>query len=159
MLIQSTRFGKLQVEHQDLLLLPHGLIGFETCRHWVLLSDEADSPVAWLHSVGMANVALPVVSPRRFVPNYRVHLTGRELGRVSLQNQDQLFVLTVVSRNGLTLTINLKSPILINATKRIGAQVVSSEDVPLSLPIGLIDQGTTGNYKPASRASLSKTAA
>lgn len=137
MLIQSTRFGRLQVDHSELLLMPNGLIGFETCRHWLLLQRDDSGKVAWLQSVGLANVALPVVSPRRFAPDYRVHLNQRQLAILHLRNEDQLFVLTVVSRNGLTLTTNLKSPILLNATRQIASQVVCSEDVPLALPIGL----------------------
>lgn len=140
MLVPSTRFGKLQVEHQDLLLMPQGLIGFETCRHWVLLADEGQSNVAWLHSVGLANVALPVISPRRFAPDYRVHVTERDLTRLKMRGGDQVFVLTVVSKNGMTLTTNLKSPLLINATQRVGIQIVSTENAPLALPIGLVDR-------------------
>ncbi len=141
MLIQSTRFGRLQVEHGDMLLMPQGLIGYETCRHWLLISTESNSHVAWLQSVGLANVAIPVISPRRFVPDYRVHVMRRSLELLQLRTDDQLFVLSVVSKNGLTLTTNLKSPILLNASRQLGVQVVTANDAPLALPIGLTASG------------------
>ena len=137
MLIQSTRFGRVQVEHGDMLLMPHGLIGFETCRHWVILNSPEQPEVAWLQSVGLANVALPVVSPRRFAPDYRVHLTSRQMQVLHLRSDDQLYVLNVVSKNGQTLTMNLKSPVLLNATRQLAVQMVSTDEVPLALPIGL----------------------
>jgi flagellar assembly factor FliW len=139
MQIESSRFGKMEISHSDMLLMPHGLIGFETCRHWVLLSAQDNEEVAWLQSVALANVALPVVSPRRFVPNYRAHVHRRDLQLLHMHSDDQVYVLSVVSKNGVTLTANLKSPILLNATRHIAIQVVVTDDQPLALPLGLTD--------------------
>jgi flagellar assembly factor FliW len=140
MQIQSSRFGKIDVNHSDMLLMPHGLIGFETCRHWILLSTDDDSPVAWLQSVALANVALPVVSPRRFLPDFRAHVHKRDLTSLHLHSDDQLYFLSVVSKNGPTLTANLKSPILLNATRHLAIQVVVTDEQPLALPLAI----TTG---------------
>ncbi len=137
MQIESTRFGQIVLDHSDILLMPNGLIGFETCRHWVLLSNPSNEDVAWLQSVGSPSVAVPVVSPRRFDADYRVQLARRDLNLLHLRNDDQVFVLAVVSKNGHALTMNLKSPILLNATRQIAVQVVCSDDRPLSVPIGL----------------------
>ena len=137
MQIQSSRFGKMDISHSDMLLMPHGLIGFETCRHWILLSSEGNDEVAWLQSVALANVALPVVSPRRFAPDYRAHVHKRELATLNLHTDDQLYILSVVSKSGVTLTANLKSPILLNGTRHIAIQAVVTDDQPLALPLGL----------------------
>lgn len=137
MQIQSSRFGNMDINHSDMLLMPHGLIGFETCRHWVLLSSLDNEEVAWLQSVALANVALPVVSPRRFAPNYRAHVHKRDLNLLHLHTQDQLYVLSIVSKSGVTLTANLKSPILLNASQHIAIQVVVTDDQPLAMPLGL----------------------
>jgi len=137
MQIQSSRFGKMDVSHSDMLLMPHGLIGFETCRHWILLSSIGNEEVAWLQSVAQANVALPVVSPRRFAPNYRAHVLKRDLALLHLHTEDQLYVLSVVSKSGVTLTANLKSPILLNASRHLAIQVVVTDEQPLALPLGL----------------------
>ncbi len=137
MQIQSSRFGRLDVSHTDMLLMPQGLIGFETCRHWILLSNPENEEVAWLQSVALANVALPVISPRRFVPNYRAHIQRRDLDVLRIKNADQVYLLCVVSKSGGTLTSNLKSPIILNATQRLATQVVVTDDQPLSLPLGL----------------------
>ncbi len=137
MQIQSSRFGKMDINHSDMLLMPQGLIGFETCRHWVLLSSEGNEEVAWLQSVAQANVAIPVLSPRRFAPNYRAHVHQRALSLLHLRTEDQLYVLSVVSKSGVTLTANLKSPILLNASRHIAVQVVVTDDQPLAMPVGL----------------------
>jgi len=142
MQIQSSRFGKMDVNYSDMLLMPQGLIGFETCRHWVLLSSEGNEEVAWLQSVAQANVAIPVVSPRRFAPDYRAHVHKRSLTLLHLHTEDQLYVLSVVSKSGVTLTANLKSPILLNASRHIAVQVIVADDQPLALPLGLTNAAT-----------------
>lgn len=142
MQIQSSRFGKMEINHSDMLLMPQGLIGFETCRHWILLSSEGNEEVAWLQSVAQANVAIPVVSPRRFAPNYRAHVHKRAMSLLHLHTEDQLYVLSVVSKNGVTLTANLKSPILLNASRHLAVQVVVTDEQPLALPLGLTHSAT-----------------
>src|SRR5688572_26981923 len=79
MLISTTRFGTVEIDVEDILLFPHGLVAFESSRHWVLLSDAQNESLGWLQSVNQGEVALPVVSPRRFVPQYRVHVTRGQL--------------------------------------------------------------------------------
>ena len=39
MKIDTTRFGYVEIEADDLLQFPAGLFGLEDCRHWVLLAD------------------------------------------------------------------------------------------------------------------------
>lgn len=139
MQIQSSRFGILDVSYSDMLFMPQGLIGFETCRHWVLLSNEDNQEVAWLQSVALSDVALPVISPRRFLPHYQLHVQRRDLELLQIHQRDRVFVLTVVSRSVDNLTTNLKSPIILNATQRLALQVVVTDDQPLAHPLALVD--------------------
>ncbi|AMV34224.1 Flagellar assembly factor FliW [Pirellula sp. SH-Sr6A] len=143
MQIQSSRFGKIEINHSDMLLMPHGLVGFETCRHWILLSTDDDSQVAWLQSVALANVALPVVSPRRYLPDYKAHVHKRDLAVLNLHSDDLLYFLCVVSKNGNNLTANLKSPILLNATRHVAIQATVTDNQPLAFPLGLIEVQAT----------------
>lgn len=139
MQIQSSRFGTLDVHYSDMLFMPQGLIGFETCRHWVLLANEDNEEVAWLQSVALSEVALPVISPRRFLPQYKLHIHRRDLDVLQMHQRDKVFVLTVVSRTGDSLTTNLKSPIVLNATQRLAIQVVVTDDQPLAHPLALME--------------------
>jgi Xaa-Pro aminopeptidase len=54
MQIQSTRFGQLEISHSDLIFMPHGLIGFEEYRHWVLLASKESEELAWLREAQRA---------------------------------------------------------------------------------------------------------
>ena len=139
MQIQSTRFGQREISHSDLIFMPHGLIGFEEYRHWVLLASKESEELAWLQSVALSHVALPMISPRRFVPNYRLQVQRRDLDLLQMHAKDQVYVLASLSKQGNHWTTNLKSPVIMNSTRRLAVQVIVIDDQPLSQPIILTD--------------------
>ena len=47
MLINTTRFGSVELLPEDILLFPAGLFGFEDALHWVLLGDAENESLAW----------------------------------------------------------------------------------------------------------------
>jgi len=131
MRITTTRFGRIDVDAADLIRFPSGLPGLEDCREWALLADAANDALGWLQSTTRAEIALAVVSPRRFVPDYQVRIPRTELSPLSLDDMQDAQVVVVVGENGTTLTLNLKAPIVINLQARTGRQVVASGDLPL----------------------------
>jgi flagellar assembly factor FliW len=131
MRITTTRFGSIEVATGDVIRFPSGLPGLEACREWALLADAANDAVGWLQSTTRGDVALAVVSPRRFVPDYRVRIPRSELTPLALADVRDAQVVVVVGRTGTTLTLNLKAPIVINVETRTGRQVVASGDLPL----------------------------
>lgn len=139
MLIKTTRFGTIEIEADDILLFPQGLLGFEDCRHWVLLADADNDSVGWLQNIARPELALAVVSPRRFVPGYEVHVPTSQMVALQLSEIDQAYVLTVISRNDGHLTINLRSPLIINLDRRLGRQVVTSDDQPMQYRLAPVE--------------------
>ena len=140
--IHTTRFGKIDIEPEDILFFREGLIGFEECRHWVLLADGQNNSVGWLQSMQKADVALPVISPRRFVSEYQVRLEPEQIENLQLSTVDQAYVLGIVGRDEDALTLNLRAPVVINLDRRIGAQVITVDEQPTqyelaTLPIGM----------------------
>ena len=131
MKIHTTRFGAIDIEPDDILFFRNGLLGFEDCRHWVLLADSDNTAVAWLQSMQHSDIAMPVVSPRRFVEDYQVRLEPEDVELLQLTAAEQAFVLGVVSRENNKLTVNLRAPLVINLERRIGSQVVTVDQQPL----------------------------
>lgn len=131
MQISTTRFGMLAVDVDDLLHFPHGLIGFENCQHWVLLADPHSTAVGWLQSVDRPATALAVVSPRRFRQDYRIRVGQSQLATLAMTERDRIYALCVVSKQDGRCTMNLRAPILVNLDRRLGCQVVTSDEQPL----------------------------
>lgn len=131
MRISTTRFGAIDVDVDDLLHFPHGVMGFENCRQWVLLADPSNSAVGWLQSADRPETALAVVSPRRFRPDYRIRLNQERLSPLVMAEQDRLYVLCVVSKQAGACVMNLRAPILMNLDRRLGYQMVTTDEQPL----------------------------
>lgn len=127
----TTRFGSIDFEQEDVIHFPEGLLGLEGCRDWVLLADAENDSLAWMQSVDHAEVALAVVSPRRFVPAYRMRVARRELEPLQFQSLQSAEVLIVVGKTENSVTLNLKAPLVINLERRLGRQVITNGEMPI----------------------------
>ena len=134
--IFTTRFGPVEVEDEDVIHFPEGLLGLEECHDWVLVAEDENDAACWLQSVDRADVALAVVSPRRFMPDFQVRVARRELDPLELDDIRAAQVLVVVGRTERSLTLNLKAPIVINLRRRLARQVIANGDLPVRHELG-----------------------
>ena len=133
--IQTTRFGTVAIEADDILHFPAGLAGLEDCRHWVLLADAQNDALGWLQSASRREIALAVVTPRRFVPDYQVRVARAELQPLAVHHLTDAKVLVVVGKNERSITLNLKAPLLLNLDRRLGRQIVANNDYPVQFEL------------------------
>lgn len=142
MQIETSRFGQMDIEPDDILFFRQGIFGFEKCRYWVLLADAGNKAVAWLQSIQKPELAVPVVAPRRFLSDYQVRMDPADVRVLDLQSADQAFVLAIVGRDNDSLTLNLRAPLVINLDQKTGMQLITTDAQPLqydlaALPISL----------------------
>jgi flagellar assembly factor FliW len=132
MKIETTRFGAVEIEPQDVLDFPSGLLGLEDCRQWVLLADTENDALGWLQCATRVEYAFAVVCPRRFVPDYQVRISRGELTPLLLADVREAQVLTIVGKGERGITLNLKAPVVINLERRLGRQVITNGDMPVA---------------------------
>ncbi len=131
MKLKTTNFGNLELDPDAILLFPDGLIGFETFRHWVLLPESDDDAVGWLQSLNDPGLAFSVITPHRFVPKYQLKIGKEQLGSLPWTSSDESILLALVSNHDGQLTVNLKSPIIVNLHRGLGRQVIVADDQPI----------------------------
>ncbi len=127
----TTRFGPLEVAPEDIIRFPEGLPGLEQRREWVLVAEAQNDAACWLQSADRADVALAVVSPRRFVPGFQLRVARHELEPLELDDVRAAQVLLVVGYTDGSLTLNLKAPIVINLRRRLARQVIANGNLPV----------------------------
>src|SRR5262249_30060380 len=98
--------------------------------------DAQNDSLAWLQSASRPEVALAVVSPRRFVPDYQMRLVKSELAPLELATVQDAQVLTIVSKNERAITLNLKAPLVINLSRRLGRQVIVNGEESVDHELG-----------------------
>lgn len=130
MLIQSQRFGSIDVANEHIFLFPSGLIGMERYRQWALVPDPESTAMAWLISTSSDRLGLPLISPRKFFTDYRVRVSDRDIASLRLRPGATTYILTTVTDRSGSVTTNLRAPILFNMNERIGIQAVTIDDQP-----------------------------
>jgi flagellar assembly factor FliW len=128
--IQTTRFGAVQLQSEDVIDFPEGILGFNDLRKFVLLDDPNDEIFAWLQSCEVAQIAFPVLEPELFTTNYTVGLTKHDLESLGLQKQEKTrsFSIITIPEDATQMTANLKAPVVINIEKRCARQIVLQDN-------------------------------
>ena len=129
MLIQTTRFGEVEIQDRDILTFPSGLLGFSNERHYALIEDEMGSPFQWLQSLDNQELAFVTISPEIAFNSFRLDLTEEHLKKLEATEVKELTVKCIVTMSKLLrdVTVNLQGPLLINFKKKVCMQVVVSD--------------------------------
>ena len=133
--VTTSRFGKLQIATSDILLFDEGLIGLRNCRRWVVLADAQNAALGWLQSIDDGDAALGVVSPRRFVPDYRLRVSRQDLEPLGLAAAEDAQIVVILSRHAEGLSLNLRAPLVINVETRRGRQVIAKDPLPVQFAL------------------------
>ncbi|HUU84324.1 MAG TPA: flagellar assembly protein FliW [Phycisphaerae bacterium] len=127
MIIETSRFGQLEVDERRLIDFADGILGFPEYRRFALIQTGQDSGFYWLQSTECAGLAFVVTDPRLFVADYRVPVRGEELERLGLDSVEGAQVFIIVNKVDGMLTGNLQGPLVINVATRAARQSVLSD--------------------------------
>ena len=130
MTIQTDYYGLIEYKEEDLIILPEGLFGFPDLKRYLpLMMDEEDDSMLLFQSVERPEVAFVLINPTCLLPDYSPSLTPEELAFLEVEDSGQLsyFVICVIHDNYLDNTVNLKCPLSINPTTRIGMQIIMEQ--------------------------------
>ena len=130
LLIQTTRFGQVQFQSEDLLTFSEGILGFADLKKFVLLDDPNDDIFAWLQSCDEPAIAFPVLEPELFSENYKVTLAKSDLEALKLQSSQgaRLFCIITIPDDPTQMTANMKAPIVINVAEKKARQCVLQDN-------------------------------
>ncbi len=128
MVIQTTRFGAVQLQADDVIDFPEGILGFNDLRKFVLLDDPNDEIFAWLQSCEVPQIAFPVLEPELFTSNYSIVLTKHDLESIGNPEKTRAFSIITIPDDATQMTANLKAPVVINIAKRQARQIVLQDN-------------------------------
>ncbi|HEX4338170.1 MAG TPA: flagellar assembly protein FliW [Polyangiaceae bacterium] len=127
MRVESRKFNAvIEMEDDKVIQFPFGLIGFAEEKEFVLLEREQSPRIAWLQSVHNPDLALPVVSGHELGEDYPdVPLAEAVYAdRIGPMSDETALMLVLTCQHGLAPTINMMSPIVVDAKTRTGAQLI-----------------------------------
>ncbi len=125
----NQQFGELEFEEKHILHFPQGIIGFEYCKKFILVSDEESEPFHWLVSVDDEAVSFPLLEPSKLLPFY--------VEKIERGDNVTILLIATLRENVEDSTVNLRSPIVIDNNTQTGEQIIV-EDESLSMRYPLI---------------------
>ncbi len=147
--VTTTRFGQpetVQVPESSVMTFPDGLPGFDDVRTFALIEEEDHLPFRWLQPTEDSSIAFILIDPTLVDPTYhpRIDLSSSRTdqpqhqpspqssprGRGSYgRHECELTVLCIVAvRSENDITVNLRAPILIDRSRRVGKQEILTDD-------------------------------
>ena len=126
MVVNTTRFGPIEISKEDILNFSEGLLGFNELVRFVLLDDPTDDIFAWLQSCDEPSIAFPVLEPELFEENYKLQMTKSDLAALEADDVSELrsFCIITIPEDPARMTANLKAPVVLNIARRIARQCV-----------------------------------
>ena len=138
MTVKTRDFGEQEIAEDNILNFPNGVYAFEDQHRFVMLSPLGhDVFPAWLQSLDNESLCFIVFDPAQLVNGYSVTADAESAALIEKSKETSIryLSLAVVPDEYQNTTINLKSPIMINADKMLAAQVIAAEDYPIKFPV------------------------
>jgi len=127
MLIQTSRFGQLDVNPERLIVFEEGVLGFPEQDRYALIQTGEGSAFYWLQAVDRPDLAFVVCDPRLFIVDYQVPVKLEELVGINLTRPEEAQVFVIVNKVDNMLTGNLQGPLVVNVDNRKARQLVLSD--------------------------------
>ncbi len=132
---QSIRFGEVEIAEEEVIEFPFGLIGLGGSRY-ALIDRNPGTGFLWLHSLDEPALALPVVSPELFFPEFSLHMAPEDCERTGIEEEAdaKLYVTVRATPNPLDITANLRAPLVVHQGR--GYQVINANpEAQLQAPL------------------------
>lgn len=135
--LDTVRFGRIEVDAGELVEFRRGLIGFEHLRRFLVLDGPAGTPLKWLQSAEDGRLAFIIADPAEILPEYVLRVKAADIEPIELTEPTDaaLAVILTVPGDLAKATANLLGPIVFNVQKRLGVQVVAEGDHPVRHPV------------------------
>jgi flagellar assembly factor FliW len=157
MTFQSVRFGSVEVPDDAVLEFPFGLIGLGGLSY-AIVEPNVGSGFFWLHSTEDPALALPIVKPDVFFPDFALEMSETDRERTGIEDPESapMYVTVRAAPDPMQTTANLRAPIVIRDGK--GFQVLNEHD-PAPLQAPLFELAAQPAKEPAAQAVASADAA
>lgn len=134
----ETRFGVSETNVNKIITFPLGLPGFEELHKFIIIELGNTKPVYWLQSVENKHIALPVIITFAILEDYNIDIRENELEELHIESKNDLLIMNVVviPEDMKKMTVNLAAPVVINAKRGIGKQIIiDAAELPLRYPV------------------------
>jgi flagellar assembly factor FliW len=147
MIVETAEFGYVEVSKEDIIHFPEGIYGLEDIKEYVFLQkNDLNVPIVWMQAVSNKHIRLVVLDPLFIVDSYEPVIPDEILTKLGAESLSPLvfYVIAVVPKDIRDMTVNLKSPIVINPQTRKAYQVILENPAYQVRHLVFRDSGVSG---------------
>ncbi len=126
--INTRDFGNICVEEDAVFDFPKGIYGFEDSTQFAVFENKiSDISFLYLQSTQQEIPCFLVFEPWDLVPNFSPTLSPEDMKICEVEDIEDLIFLAIANipnDNVRALSLNIKSPIVLNPTTKTGYQVI-----------------------------------
>lgn len=124
--IQTTRFGEMQIDELNIVNFSQGLPGFPDEKEFVFIPYAENSPFAFLQSLTNPDLTFVVANPFVFDATYSFTLDDSAIHALGLKSEQfpEIFVIVRIPEKVEEMTANFMAPLVINWQTKQGLQFV-----------------------------------
>lgn len=126
MIIETGRFGSLEIAEEDIFKMPKGMPGFLDEKEFVLLPYQPESPFFFWQAIKNKNLTFLIVDPFVFFKDYQFEINS-ELEtalKINGENLPKVFCVVTLNSDVKAMTANLLAPLVLNLRDKIASQIV-----------------------------------
>lgn len=135
MKIRTRDFGEIEVGREEIITFCQPVFGFDGLSEYVFLYDrEFNEHFVWLQSAEDENVCFILTDPATVVADYAPILPD-SVEKMLGEEDCMCWLIMSIPEQFKDSTVNLKSPIVVNPTRKRAVQVILDEDLPIRYPL------------------------
>lgn len=126
MKIATTRFGEIEADESRIIEMRGEILGFEKLKRFLLLAQDDKTPFGWFQSVDDGAIAFVVINPQVIKPDYEPEIKDVDVSLLEIEQAADVLLMSIVTirSNPVSISVNLRAPIVINARKGLAKQII-----------------------------------
>lgn len=135
MIYKTRDFGEREIPDSKVIVFKQPIFGFEDYTRYTLIFDEEiGEQIVWLQSLEEPGLCFLLFNPSTFNNFYKPEISEEDEKLLGAGDYACWTVLAL-KENFNDSTVNLKSPVIINTTSGIAAQIILEQAYPVRHPI------------------------
>src|SRR3989338_7785047 len=97
MKINTLRFGTIEIDKSEIIIVPEGIIGFPDIKRYVILDMGKDTPFKLFQAVDEPNLGFIIVDPLIFKSDYNVKIRKEDLYSIRAEDIKEIITAVIVT--------------------------------------------------------------
>lgn len=131
--IETKYLGEVEISEENIIEFPHGLLGFESSREFILLDVPENPYFKFLQDIHNSYISFLLVNPWDFFKGYDLELPDEGLIKIDIDPKEKnhmvIYSVVTLGQEFKESTANLLAPIVINLDAHKGKQFVLNDSI------------------------------